>query len=371
MNKTAVKTQVYDRIHNFSAGPSALPLAVLEQIKEEMLHLPGAHASVIEISHRSKDFDRILQEAEEDVKKLLGMDDSYKVLFLQGGASQQFAMIPMNLAAGKKAGYLISGTWGKKALQEAKTLADAHILWSGEESKFSKVPGAGEYTAEAALAYLHYTSNETIQGVQFQDVPAAGDVPLVCDMSSDFLSRPVDVAQYGLIYAGAQKNAGPAGLTIVIIREDLIARAPEKMPVIFKYATHADGKSCYNTPPVFSIYAAGLVFKWLLKTYGTLSSVDTEGRAKAAKIYDVIDASDGFYKPHADAACRSSMNITWTLADASLEGDFLKEAADHHLSGLKGHRSVGGMRASIYNAVPRESVDALAAFMNDFKARRG
>ena len=371
MTATAAKSLPHGRIHNFSAGPSALPLPVLEQIKEELLHLPGARASVLEISHRSKDFARIIGEAEADLRKLLGIGHEYKVLFLQGGASQQFAMIPMNFSAGKKAGYILTGAWGKKALKEAATVAETEVLWSGAEGNFNSVPKPGSVEVPAGYSYIHFTSNETIQGVQFQGKPPVGDPPLICDMSSDFLSRPVKVSNYGMIYAGAQKNLGPAGLTVAIIHENLLSRTPENLPTIFKYGTHAEGGSLYNTPPAFGIYAAGLVLKWLLETYGTLEKVEEANREKAQLVYDVIDGSGGFYKPHAQADCRSAMNLTWTLADESLEGEFLKEAATKDLSGLKGHRSVGGMRASLYNAVPRESAEALAAFMTDFKNRKG
>lgn len=371
MTATASKTLPHGRIHNFSAGPSALPLPVLEQIKEEMLHLPGARASVLEISHRSKEFERILGEAEKDLRSLLGVPATHKILFLQGGASQLFATIPMNLASGKKAEYLITGAWGKKALKEAKTVCEAVAAWSGEKEGFRSVPADGEFTANADSAYLHYTSNETIQGVQFQSVPGSGGAPLVCDMSSDFLSRPLPVERFGMIYAGAQKNVGPAGLVVAVIEEGLLSRAPSSLPEIFKFSTHAENGSLYNTPPAFSIYAAGLVFKWLLETYGTLEKVAEANAAKAALVYDAIDASGGFYKPHAAKECRSPMNLTWTLADEALDAEFLKEAAAADLSGLKGHRSVGGMRASLYNAVPRESAEALAAFMNDFRKRKG
>jgi phosphoserine aminotransferase len=369
MTMTAVKPQAHNRIHNFSAGPSALPLPVLEQIQKEMLNLPGAGASILEISHRSAEFTRIIEEAEADLKKLLGIPAGYKVMFLQGGASQQFAMIPMNLASKAKVGYLVTGSWGSKALKEAKGITEASALWSGKEGGFSALPTVSDYTAAEDLAYVHYTSNETIQGVQFQNPPSAGSVPLICDMSSDFVSRPVDVSQYGLIYAGAQKNVGPAGMTVVVVREDLLARTPEALPTIFKYATHSDAGSCYNTPPVFAIYAAGLVFKWLLKTYGDLAGVAQANNDKAALIYAAIDNSEGFYKPHAAKDCRSPMNITWVLADDKLQDDFLKEAKAQHLIGLKGHRSVGGMRASLYNAVPKESAQALAAFMDGFRKK--
>jgi len=371
MTATATKALPHGRVHNFSAGPGAIPLPVLEQIKEELVHLPGARASVLEISHRSKDFDRILEEGEADLRRLLKVGPEYKVLFLQGGASQQFAMIPMNFSVGKKAGYLVTGAWGKKALKEATTIVDTEVLWSGEEGKFRAVPKPGTVEIPAGLSYIHFTSNETIQGVQFQGKPPVGEAPLVCDMSSDFLSRPVDVSRYSMIYAGAQKNVGPAGLTLALIKEDLLPRTPEKMPAIFKYSTHVDGDSRYNTPPVFGIYVAGLVFKWLLETYGTLEKVEEANRAKAGLVYDVIEDSGGFYKAHAEADCRSYMNVTFTLADEGLETEFLKEAAANDLVGLKGHRSVGGMRASLYNGVPVESVEALAAFMTDFKSRKG
>ena len=367
MTMTLTKLQAHDRVHNFSAGPSALPLPVLEQIQKDMLHLPGAGASVLEISHRSKDFDKILGEAESDLRTLLGISGSHKIFFLQGGASHQFAMLPMNLARGKRAGYLLTGEWGKKAYQEAQAVAEAEVLWSGASEKYCGLPPAGAYKTSPELAYVHYTSNETIQGVQFHHIPEAGGAPLVCDMSSDFLSRPIKTEQYGVIYAGAQKNVGPAGLTVVVMREDLVSRSAEDIAPIFKYATHEGSR--YNTPPVFAIYAAGLTFKWLLNTYGNLKEVSAAGKDKAETLYGVIDASGGFYKPHAKKDCRSHMNVTWTLKDKKLEDAFLKEAEAHHLSGLKGHRSVGGMRASLYNAVPKESVSALAAFMTDFMKR--
>ncbi len=371
MTATASKALPHGRIHNFSAGPGAMPLPVLEQIKEELLHLPGARASVLEISHRSKDFDRILSETEADLRRLYGIGPDFKVAFLQGGASQQFAMVPMNFSVGKKAGYILTGAWGKKAMKEAKTVVDTQVLWTGEEKNFSSVPKPGAVNIPAGLSYIHFTSNETIQGVQFQGKPPVGEAPLVCDMSSDFLSRPVDVSRYGMIYAGAQKNIGPAGLTVALIREDMLARIPEKMSAIFKYSTHTEADSRYNTPPVFGIYAAGLVFKWMLETYGSLDKLEKANREKSALIYNAIETSGGFYKAHAEADCRSYMNVTWTLADSGLEAEFLKEAAANDLSGLEGHRSVGGMRASLYNAVPRESAEALAGFMTDFKNRKG
>ncbi len=354
------------RVYNFSAGPAALPEAVLKQAQEELLDWHGAGLSVMEMSHRGKEFMSIAEQAEADLRELMSIPDNYKVLFLQGGASSQFAMIPMNLLRGKKgADYINTGSWSKKAIAEAKRFCAVNI--AGEAGM--SVPAAGDLQLNADAAYVHYTPNETIQGVEFPYIPDTGDVPLIADMSSTILSRPLDVSKFGLIYAGAQKNIGPAGLTVVIIREDLIGRPMDGTPAMFDYKTHADNGSMYNTPPTYGWYLAGLVFAWL-KGNGGLAAMAEVNERKAKRLYDAIDNSP-FYQNPAEPSCRSWMNVPFTLANADLDADFLAEAKPAGLVTLKGHRSVGGMRASIYNAMPEAGVDALIAFMADFEKRRG
>ncbi len=358
------------RVFNFSAGPAALPEEVLQQAREELLDWRGSGMSVMEMSHRGKEFVAIAAEAEADLRELLQVPDNYKVLFLQGGASAQFAAVPMNLLRGKtRADYVNTGQWSKKAISEAKKHCEVNIAASGEHSNFMSIPPQSEWRLDPDAAYVHYTPNETISGVEFHWVPEVGDVPLVADMSSTLLSRPIDVSKFGLIYAGAQKNIGPAGLTIVIVREDLIGGASKATPTILDYQLQAEADSMYNTPPTFAWYLAGLVFKWL-KSKGGLAGMAEINRRKAEKLYNAIDSSD-FYSNPVDPACRSWMNVPFLLADESLNATFLKEAKEAGLETLAGHRSVGGMRASIYNAMPEAGVDRLIEFMGDFARRYG
>lgn len=360
------------RVHNFNAGPAVLPLSVLEQARAELLDFHGAGMSIVEMSHRSAAFERVIQQAEADLRSLLGIPAGYKVMFLQGGATLQFAMLAMNLRpAGASADYLVHGAWGKTALKEAKKLGAARAAASTESTGFDRLPGAGELDLDPKAAYLHFTSNETIHGNEWTDEPTAPEgVPLVCDMSSNFLSRPVDVARYGLIYAGAQKNAGPAGVTVVIVREDLLARAPADLPAMLDYRLLAESGSLHNTPPSFAIYMVGLVLRWLLDL-GGLPEIAGRNQAKAGRVYQVIDQSGGFYRGHAQPGSRSRMNVPFRLPSEDLEKQFAKESEKHDLIGLKGHRSVGGLRASLYNALPAESVEALTQFMVEFQRTNG
>ena len=359
------------RVFNFSAGPAALPQEVLEKAQAEMLDWHGAGMSVMEMSHRGKEFMSIAAQAEADLREVMAIPDNYKVLFLQGGASSQFAMVPMNLMGSKgTADYYRTGSWSKKAIAEARRYGTVNVVCDTEtDGKFTTVPAEGSVAHSADAAYVHYTPNETIEGVEFPYIPDTGDVPLVADMSSTILSRPIDVSKFGIIYAGAQKNIGPAGLTVVIVRDDLIGNAKDGTPAMFDYATHAKADSMYNTPPTYGWYLAGLVFDWI-KQQGGLASVAETNQRKAGKLYAAIDAS-GFYANPVDPSCRSWMNVPFTLADAELDVRFLAEAKDAGLVTLKGHRSVGGMRASIYNAMPEAGVDALIAFMADFEKRNG
>ena len=358
------------RIFNFSAGPAVLPETVLQQARDEMLDWQGSGMSVMEMSHRGKEFISIAETAEADLRELLAIPSSYKVLFLQGGATAQFAMVPMNLLGGKAtADYIHTGEWAKKAIGEANKFCDVNVAASSEDKKFTYAPKQDTWRLSPDAAYLHYTGNETIGGVEFQWVPQTGDVPLVCDLSSSLMSRPMDVSRFGLIYAGAQKNIGPAGLTIVIVREDLIGHAPATTPSMFDYKVHADNGSMYNTPPTYAIYMAGLVFQWL-KRNGGLPQMEKINIAKAKAIYDVLDGS-GFYRSPVAKDDRSRMNIPFTLRDESLDEPFLKAAKQRGLIQLKGHRSVGGMRASIYNAMPIEGVHTLVEFMREFERKHG
>ena len=358
------------RIFNFSAGPAVLPETVLQQARDEMLDWQGSGMSVMEMSHRGKEFITIAETAEADLRELLVIPSSYKVLFLQGGATAQFAMVPMNLLSGKtKADDIHTGEWAKKAIGEAKKFCDVNVAASSEDKKFTYAPKQASWRLSSDAAYVHYTGNETIGGVEFQWVPQTGSVPLVCDLSSSLMSRPVDVSQFGLIYAGAQKNIGPAGLTIVIVREDLVGNAPATTPSMLDYKIHADNGSMYNTPPTYAIYMAGLVFQWL-KRNGGLKQMEKINIAKANAIYDVLDAS-GFYRSPVAKDDRSRMNIPFTLADERLDEPFLKAARQRGLIQLKGHRSVGGMRASVYNAMPIEGVHTLVEFMRDFERKHG
>ncbi len=355
------------RVYNFSAGPAALPESVLQQAQAEMLDWHGSGMSVMEMSHRGKEFMSIAAEAESDLRELMAIPSNYKVLFLQGGASSQFAMIPMNLIGRTgKADYFRTGSWSKKAIAEAKRFGDVKVAVDSEvDGKFTSLPAADGFDVSADAAYVHYTPNETIEGVEFAYVPDTGEVPLVADMSSTILSRPLDVSQYGLIYAGAQKNIGPAGLTIVIVRDDLIGSPLDGTPAMFNYATHAENDSMYNTPPTYGWYLAGLVFKWL-KEKGGLAGMAEINQRKAGMLYEAIDASD-FYANPVDPVSRSWMNVPFTLADASRDAEFLKQAGEAGLVTLKGHRSVGGMRASIYNAMPEAGVRTLVEFMAEFE----
>ena len=358
------------RVFNFSAGPAMLPESVLQQAREEMLDWQGSGMSVMEMSHRGKEFMSIAEQAEADVRQLLAIPDNYKVLFLQGGASSQFSMVPMNLTRdNRKVDYVNTGSWSKKAISEAKRYADVHIAASTEAGKFTSTPAQSELDLRGDAAYVHYTPNETIQGVEFPYVPETGGVPLVADFSSTILSRPIDVSRYGIIYAGAQKNIGPAGLTLAIVHEDLIGEAIDGTPVMFQYATHSDNGSMYNTPPTYGWYLAGLVFQWLL-AQGGLEGMAEINRRKAKALYDAIDNS-GFYANPVAVESRSWMNVPFTLADAELDAKFLQEAGAAGLKTLKGHRSVGGMRASIYNAMPEEGVKALIDFMAEFERVNG
>ncbi len=358
------------RVFNFSAGPAMLPEAVLKQAREEMLDWRGSGMCVAEMSHRGKEFMSIAEQAEADLRELMAIPGNYKVLFLQGGASSQFAMVPMNLLRGRKgADYINTGAWSKKAIAEGRRYCDVHIAGSSEAQGFNTVPRQEELDLSADAAYVHYTPNETIGGVEFPYVPETGDVPLVADMSSTILSRPIDVSKFGVIYAGAQKNIGPAGLAVVIVREDLIGEVIDGTPSMFNYKIHADNGSMYNTPPTYTWYLAGLAFAWL-KEQGGLARMAEINERKAAKLYGAIDGSD-FYSNPVDPACRSWMNVPFTLADPALDATFLEEAEAEGLKTLKGHRSVGGMRASIYNAMPEEGVDALVQFMAEFERRHG
>ncbi|MEH6606777.1 MAG: 3-phosphoserine/phosphohydroxythreonine transaminase [Pseudomonadales bacterium] len=354
-----------NRKYNFCAGPAALPVDVLAQAQEEMLDWQGRGLSVMEMSHRSSEFVGIAEQAEADLRDLMGINEEYAVLFLQGGASSQFSAIPLNLLGDKtSADYVNTGQWSKKAISEARRYTNVNVVASGEESNFSTIPAFDTWALGEDAAYLHYTPNETIGGVEFFWEPQV-NVPLVADMSSTILSRPVDVSRYGLIYAGAQKNIGPAGLTIVIVRKDLLGKAHAATPTMMNYQVCADGDSMYNTPPTYAWYLAGLVFKWI-KAQGGLTGIEAINRRKAEKLYAAIDGSD-FYANPVELASRSSMNIPFTLADSSLDKAFLLGSEAAGLLNLKGHRSVGGMRASIYNAVGEDAVDALITFMNDFE----
>lgn len=365
-------TATEKRVFNFSAGPAALPESVLKEVQDEMLCLPGAGCSLLEISHRNKIFVDILHEAENGIRSLLNISDDYAVLFLQGGAALQFSMIPANLMrdTGKSAKYLLTGSWGKKAINEAKKEGDAVAAYDAADSNYNHVPSASDYDVTNDDAYLYYCSNETIQGVQFQSEPECpADVPLIADVSSDFLSRPLDVTKYGMLYACAQKNAGPAGVTVVIMRRDLLERGSETLPGYLQYNNHAKADSEWNTPPTFAIYVLGKVAKWLSTEMGGLDAIEKYNNEKAQLLYDVIDAHSDFYIGHAKSDCRSKMNVTFKFANEDVQGKFISEAAELDLAALKGHRSVGGIRASIYNAMPREGVETLAKFMADFASK--
>jgi len=359
-----------ERIYNFNAGPAALPLPVLEEIQAEFLDFKGSGMSITEVSHRSSTFDEVINDAADRVKRLLNAGEEYKVLFLQGGASLQFSMVPMNLLAdGQVADYVDTGTWSTKAIKEVEILGkQARVAASSEDQDFNYIPKNIAFNKDAA--YAHITSNNTIRGTQWQSFPDTGPVPLISDMSSDILGRTFDIAPFGLIYAGAQKNVGPSGVTLVVIRQDMLARVPRDLPTMLKYTTFADKNSMFNTPPCFAVYVLQLVMKWIEETVGGLANMEKLNRQKAALLYDYLDKSD-FYNGTAAKEDRSIMNVTFLLKDSVLEGTFIAEALANGLVGLKGHRSVGGCRASIYNASTLEAVEALVSFMAEFERKHG
>ena len=356
-------------IYNFSAGPAVLPCEVLEQARDELVDWHASGMSVMEMSHRGKEFTQIAAEAEADLRELMAIPANYKVLFLQGGAHSQFSMVPMNLLRANKtaADYINTGIWSQKAIDEARRYCTVNVAASSADRQFTYAPPSSQWQLSHDAAYVHFTSNETIGGVEIFETPDTGDVPLVCDMSSHILSRPVDVSKYGVIYAGAQKNIGPAGLTIVIVRDDLIGETIAGTPTMFDYKIHVDNGSMYNTPPTYAIYIAGLVFK-LLKAKGGLAAMEVSNIAKSSLLYDYLDSS-AFYNSPIAIENRSRMNVPFTLKDAALDDTFLKQAQEHGLLQLKGHKLVGGMRASIYNAMPIEGVQALIAFMREFERK--
>jgi phosphoserine aminotransferase len=364
---------ITDRVFNFSPGPAVLPVPVLEQIQSEMLSLPGCGASILEISHRSKQFIAIMDAAKQRLRQLLSIPGDYEILFLQGGSRLQFSMIPLNLLPDKNASadYLITGSWGKYAQQEAIKEGTVRVVWDGKATNYDRLPAKSELKFSNDAAYVYFTSNETIQGVQFSDEPDTGKIPLVCDASSDFLYRPVPIQKYGLYYACAQKNAGPAGVTVVVIRKDLLERSKDSLPGYMNFKNHAAETSMWNTPPTFGIYVMGLVARWLIEDIGGLENMHRRNAEKARMLYDTIDASDGFYRGHAQKNCRSLMNVTFRLPSETLEKDFVQQAAKRQLDSLAGHRSVGGIRASIYNAMPIEGVESLRDFMLEFRDQHG
>jgi phosphoserine aminotransferase len=361
------------RIHNFSAGPAVLPLPVLDEIQRDLLALPGVGMSILEISHRSATFESILAQAEADIRALASVPSNYRVLFLQGGASLQFSMVPMNLLpAGATADYIDGGSWADKAIAEASKIGRVHVAASTRADNYARIPLQSELRLSPDAAYVHMTSNNTIEGTEYKELPDVGHVPLVSDTSSNMFSAPLDVGRHALIYAGAQKNMGPAGVTVVIIREDLLQRPAQKkssLPTMLDYGVYAENRSLYNTPPVFAVYALGLVMKWLLGE-GGLQAIGRRNDGKAAKLYAEIDRT-GFYRGTAARSDRSRMNVTFRLATEELEQRFIAESEAAGLDGLKGHRAVGGMRASIYNAFPDHGIDALVDFMKDFERRQG
>lgn len=358
-----------ERVFNFSAGPAVMPLPVLEEAQRDLVALPGVGSSVMELSHRGKTYMDIHADAKARLVSLLNIPDTHDVLLLQGGSRLQFSMIPMNLLKGtdKTSDYVLTGTWGKKALEEAVKEGKTNVAWDGKPGNYNNLPGQSDLKLTSDAAYVHITSNETIQGVQFQSEPEVGNVPLVADLSSDFMSRPVDVSKYGIIYACAQKNAGPAGVTVVIIRKDLMQHASSDLPGYMVYRNHSQEDSMWNTPPTFGIYLLGLVCKWLQNEFGTLEKLQAQNEAKAQMLYDAIDQSGGYYIGHAVPEVRSKMNVTFKLGDEEADKKFLAAAKEIGLTQLGGHRSVGGMRASIYNAMPVEGVEKLRDFMLEFK----
>jgi phosphoserine aminotransferase len=358
------------RLFNFSAGPAVLPVEVLEEAQRDLMALPGVGMSILEISHRSKAFDEVIEGCEADLRALANIPPNYHVLFLQGGASLQFSMVPMNLLpANGSADYIVTGSWSQKAVKEAKRVGGVKIAGTTESTNFTRIPKQHELTLDPNAAYVHITTNNTIFGTEFHSVPDVGTVPLVADTSSNMYSRPIDISKYGVIYAGAQKNLGPSGLTVVIIRDDLVARTPASLPTTLQYSVQVENKSMYNTPPVFSVYIMRLVLKWLI-AQGGLDAIETHNVRKADKLYAEIDRT-GFYRGHAEKDSRSRMNVTFRLPSEELEKKFAKESTAAGLDGLKGHRSVGGLRASIYNAFPEAGIDALVSFMKEFERTNG
>ncbi|MEO8208752.1 MAG: 3-phosphoserine/phosphohydroxythreonine transaminase [Chloroflexota bacterium] len=358
------------RIYNFSSGPAVLPITVLEQVQRDLVALPGVGMSVLEISHRSPTFEAIVERTEANIRRLAGIGDDYQVLFLQGGASLQFSMVPLNLlTSGAAADYLMTGSWADKAAKEARRVGTVNATGSTEADRYSRIPTDAECVLTPGAAYVHMTSNNTIEGTQWHRLPDVADAPLVSDASSDIFSRPIDVARHGLIYAGAQKNLGPSGVVLVIIRKDLLARSAKSLPTMLNYAVQAENDSLYNTPPTFAIYVLGLVTEWLL-ALGGLPAIAAVNERKAGKLYAELDRT-GFWRPTAAKDSRSLMNVTFRLASEDLEMTFVNEATAAGFDGLKGHRSVGGMRASIYNAFPEAGVNDLIAFMRDFEHRNG
>ena len=357
------------RIYNFSAGPAILPEDVLKEAQENLFTLPGVGMSILEISHRSKTFDKIIADAKEGLKSLLDISDDYEILFLQGGASLQFSMTALNLMPPKnKADYIITGSWSKKALKEAKRVGTVNIAATTEADKFNRVPKQNELKLDPEASYVHFTSNNTIYGTQFHTEPEVGNVPLVCDASSDIMHKKIDVSKYSLIYAGAQKNIGPSGVTLVIIKKDLLERSSDNLHTMLNYKTHVEGNSLYNTPNTFGIYIISLVTKWLKKN-GGLEGMYKTNKEKADILYKCIDGSNGYYKGHAEKESRSLMNVTFNLASEELEKKLIAEATAAGFDGVKGHRSVGGLRASIYNAFPKKGVEDLVSFMKDFQSK--
>ncbi|MEJ2193247.1 MAG: 3-phosphoserine/phosphohydroxythreonine transaminase [Ignavibacteriaceae bacterium] len=357
------------RINNFSAGPAILPVEVLEEAKEHLLSLPGIGMSILEISHRSKPFDEIISQAKENIRELLDINDNYSILFLQGGASLQFSIVPINIMPPKnEADYIVTGSWSKKAVKEAKRVGTVNIAASTEDTTFNRIPKQEELKLNEGASYVHFTSNNTIYGTQWRNEPEVGSVPLVCDASSDIFHKKIDVNKYGIIYAGAQKNMGPSGVTMIIFRNDLLERSPDDIHTMLNYKTHVEGNSLYNTPNTFGIYIIGLVTKWL-KNNGGLDKMYEVNKHKANLLYKCIDDSDEFYKGHAEEESRSLMNVTFNLSTEELEKRLIAEATEAGFSGLKGHRSVGGLRASIYNAFPTKGVEELVDFMKVFQSR--
>ena len=373
MSSTAGTGAKTKRAFNFNAGPAALPLPVLERMRDEMLDYRGTGMSVMEMSHRSAEFEAINNAAEKSLRDLLGISDDYAVLFLQGGASLQFAMVPMNLYVAEKPVDMIhTGAWTAKAIEEITKVGQLRLAGSSEAQKFTRLPAKGEIELSGRASYVHICTNNTIEGTEWTSMPDTGDIPLVADMSSDIASRPIEVKKFGLIFAGAQKNLGPSGVTVVIARRDLVDRGNDKIPKILQYRTHAKEKSLYNTPPSFGVYALGLVLEWIAAA-GGVAGIEKRNQQKAGRLYDAIDGSGGYYKCPVEKDSRSKMNVVFRVAggDEAIEKKFAKEAEAAGLIGVKGHRSVGGMRASIYNAVPLDAVDALLAFMREFQAKNG